>query len=187
MPVPNFSPGEVLTASAMDSIGLWEIATVTFSASSSVVVDNVFSADYNDYRVIVNATGSATGFSGFQFRNGSGNITGLFYRGQAVRAFGTSVDGINDFNQSSYPAFMLTYGTGTNRTITTSDICTPFSSSTATVATYQNFCDNAPSSVSYTSNGGFLYAQNAQATGFRLVPSSGTITGSLTVYGYNKG
>ena len=187
MPVPNFSPGEILTASAMDSIGLWEIATVTFSASSSVVVDNVFSADWNDYRVIVNATGSATGFSGFQFRNGSGNITGLFYRGQGVRGYGSSVDAISDYNLSTYPAFMLTYGTGTNRTITTSDICTPFSASTATVATYQNFCDNAPAAVSYTSNGGFLYAQNAQATGFRLVPSAGTITGSLSVYGYNKG
>jgi hypothetical protein len=187
MTYPSFSVGEVLRAQDMNAVGLWEVATVTFSASSSVVVDGVFSSDWNDYRVIVRATGTSTGFSAIQFRNGSGNITGLFYRGQGVRGYGSSVDAINDYNLSSYPAFMLTYGTSTSQTITTSDIMAPFSASLPTVATYQNFCDNNASSVGYTSNGGYMYAATGSVTGFRLVPSAGTITGSLSVYGYNKG
>ena len=59
MPVPDFSPGEVLTAAAMDSIGLWLVKTQTIgSAVSSVTVTNAFSATYDSYRIIVNTTGS---------------------------------------------------------------------------------------------------------------------------------
>jgi hypothetical protein len=53
MPVPDFSPGEVLTAAAMDSIGLWLVKTQTVgTAVSSVTVTNAFSANYDNYRVI---------------------------------------------------------------------------------------------------------------------------------------
>jgi hypothetical protein len=54
MPVPDFSPGEVLTAAAMDSIGLWLVKTQTVSSSpavSSVTVTDAFSADYDNYRI----------------------------------------------------------------------------------------------------------------------------------------
>jgi hypothetical protein len=49
MPVPDFSPGEVLTAAAMDSIGMWQVGTMTFSASNSETVDGIFSSSYRRY------------------------------------------------------------------------------------------------------------------------------------------
>jgi hypothetical protein len=59
MPVPDFSPGEVLTAAAMDSIGLWLVKTQTIGAGvSSVTVTDAFSATFDSYRIIVNTTGS---------------------------------------------------------------------------------------------------------------------------------
>ena len=62
MPVPDFSPGEVLTAAAMDSIGLWLVKTQTIGTGvSSVTVTGAFSADYDDYYVtITGGVGSAT-------------------------------------------------------------------------------------------------------------------------------
>ena len=52
MPVPDFSPGEVLTAAAMDSIGLWLVKTQAVGTGvSSVTVTNAFSADYDNYYV----------------------------------------------------------------------------------------------------------------------------------------
>jgi hypothetical protein len=55
MPVPDFAVGEVLTAAAMDSIGLWLVKTQAVSASpvSSVIVTNAFSATYDNYLVRV--------------------------------------------------------------------------------------------------------------------------------------
>jgi hypothetical protein len=52
MPVPDFSPGEVLTAAAMDAIGLWLVKTQTVGAGvASVTVTGAFSADFDNYRI----------------------------------------------------------------------------------------------------------------------------------------
>jgi hypothetical protein len=54
MPVPDFSPGEVLTAAAMDSIGLWLVSTTTIGTGvTSVPVNNCFSSNYKSYRIII--------------------------------------------------------------------------------------------------------------------------------------
>jgi hypothetical protein len=71
MPVPDFSPGEVLTAAAMDSIGLWLVKTQTVSSSpavTSVTVTDAFSADYDNYRIIYDGgTHSGGGSLNLQF------------------------------------------------------------------------------------------------------------------------
>lgn len=52
MPVPDFSPGEVWTAQAADSIGLWLVKTQTVGTGvSSVTVTDAFSADYDNYLI----------------------------------------------------------------------------------------------------------------------------------------
>jgi hypothetical protein len=53
MPVPDFSPGEVLTAAAMDSIGLWLVKTQTVGTGvSTVTVTDAFNTNFDHYRVI---------------------------------------------------------------------------------------------------------------------------------------
>ena len=52
MPVPDFSPGEILTAGAMDKIGMWELGTMTFAASTSETLDGVFSSSYRRYLLL---------------------------------------------------------------------------------------------------------------------------------------
>jgi hypothetical protein len=62
MPVPDFSPGEVLTAAAMDSIGLWLVKTQTIGATvTSVQVSSAFSSTYDDYLVIVQGGTASAG------------------------------------------------------------------------------------------------------------------------------
>jgi hypothetical protein len=57
MPVPDFAPGEVLTAAAMDRVGLWKIATGTLSLTTTPTnVTGVFSSDYKQYRLLLNVT-----------------------------------------------------------------------------------------------------------------------------------
>jgi hypothetical protein len=69
MPVPDFSPGEVLTAAAMDAIGLWKITptsvsgtgctigskgdVIVASGSTNFTINGAFKADFAAYKIIV--------------------------------------------------------------------------------------------------------------------------------------
>jgi hypothetical protein len=60
MPVPDFSPGEVLTAAAMDSIGLWKVAGASFATVTAVNLPNdTFKTTYNNYRVVLQITATS--------------------------------------------------------------------------------------------------------------------------------
>jgi hypothetical protein len=93
MPVPDFSPGEVLTAAAMDSIGLWLVKTQTIgSAVASVTVTGAFSADYDNYLITINGGAHSTAGAGFNLQLGTAN-TGYYNAGQVLTytgSFGTS-------------------------------------------------------------------------------------------------
>lgn len=59
MPVPDFAVGEVLTAAAMDSIGLWLVKTQTIGTSqTSIPVTNAFSTTYENYFITVSGGAS---------------------------------------------------------------------------------------------------------------------------------
>ena len=77
MPVPDFSPGEVLTAAAMDSIGLWLVKTQTVGTGvTSVVVTDAFSANYDNY--YVTWTGGVTsGAVALTFQLGPSSVSGF--------------------------------------------------------------------------------------------------------------
>jgi hypothetical protein len=54
MPVPDFSPGEVLTAAAMDSIGLWRVGGGALSTATTNFA-GVFTSNYTDYRIVIDS------------------------------------------------------------------------------------------------------------------------------------
>jgi len=70
---PTFSSGAVLTAAQMNSVGLWLIKTQTIgSAVSSVAVTSAFSADYQNYRIIISGgAASATAYLSFALTGGT--------------------------------------------------------------------------------------------------------------------
>ena len=69
MPVPDFSPGEILTASAMDSIGLWLVGGGSFANVGSFDVTG-FSSTYDFYelRMSIGGVGGTTGVTGQLFQ-----------------------------------------------------------------------------------------------------------------------
>jgi hypothetical protein len=90
MPVPDFSPGEVLTAAAMDSIGLWLVGGASFANVGSFDVTG-FSSDYENYELVMNVGGHA----------GTAALTAQLFQGATAR------------NANYYGAqFLITY-TGT--------------------------------------------------------------------------
>jgi hypothetical protein len=81
--------------------------------------------------------------------------------------------------------FGLAYGGGTSMAQCTYDIMNPFAAK-VTTATFTCFADSSGAATNYMQAGGMQYAQTTSATGFQIAASSGTITGTVTVYGYRK-
>jgi hypothetical protein len=189
MAIKTFTDNTSLPASDINTFlansGLVYITTTTFSGAATTNTDGCFSATYDSYRIICNYTGSAITDTRLILRNGSGNITGSFYRFQAIRAYGSSTDGLPYYNTAFVPYFGLAYGASSAMAQCTHDIFNPFATQ-ITTATFTCFADTSGPSVNYMQAGGWQYAQTTSATGFQLAPASGNITGTVTVYGYRK-
>lgn len=176
MPVPDFSPGEVLTAAAMDSIGLWLVKTQTIgTGAATVVVNDAFSSTYDNYLITVNGgTSSATTFLSlrlgaavssyrWQYLYGSWNATPAADGASASDRFfyvgSSNVDGINMS-------------------------CTVLSPN---LAKGTRIIADATVSGSFSGNTTGLLVTTAQYTSFTLLPGSGTLTGgTIRVYGYRN-
>jgi hypothetical protein len=188
MPVPDFSPGEVLTAAAMDSIGLWKVASGSFSAASNVPVIDCFISNYKNYRVLIeieSASTTATRNITFQFRDSSGNdATANYY-------YGSNLDDFGNTNSQRIGAYAAT-----------SAILAPYfgyadSTCTASIDVYDPQLATSKSRYIGTALGGSAAAASVGSvalsfltakthTGFTFFSSTGTITGNYYVYGYRN-
>jgi hypothetical protein len=180
MPVPDFSPGEVLTAAAMDSIGLWLVKTVTVgSGVSTIPVTSCFSADFANYRVVMsNVDASVDENSYYLTLSGSTSTT---YR-SAIKwvAFGTGTVG-GAQNNNSNAGFFMGLSSVDNNTDFVADITSPFLAQRTGIMS-QSTTNN------YMVYGGGIDTNAASSTGFTIVPSAAfTFTGgTIRVYGYRN-
>jgi len=156
MPVPDFSPGEVLTAAAMDSIGLWLVSTTTIGTGvTSVPVNNCFSSNYQNYRVVINTSASASGNSAFITLNGSAGAT--YFGGGSFQAWSATSNTVPSFNGVTSGFWLGVTGPGFTFT---GDILRPnlaaatgfngLSSGAGFGNTLLGYDSNAASSVSFT-------------------------------------
>ena len=180
MPVPDFSPGEVLTAAAMDSIGLWKVAETSFTGSSLVSVNNCFSDNYRNYRIIITNFGSTSSFTRWRLRAGGVNADGTNY---FRYGFSTSFSSgsLTVYNGGSETAWIpaTSYG-GFSGAIGVSELFVgnPFQTTVTTSTTNVN---DGFAAVSYVLNGAHNLSNSYD--GFSIIPNSGTITGTIKVYG----
>ena len=178
MPVPDFSPGEVLTAAAMDSIGLWLVKTQTVGTGvSSVEVTSAFSADYDNYRITWTG-GTLSGVENMRMILGA-TATG-YYSQLIYQAYASSLAPLANVPDNNAVRWSFV-GVGTtafasvrvelfnpNRTTRTL-MSSPYASNTI-AGTSNGFLDNA---TAYTS--------------FTLSPAAGTMTGgTIRVYGFRN-
>jgi hypothetical protein len=179
MPVPDFSPGEVLTAAAMDSIGLWLVKTQTVGTTvSSVTVTGAFSADYQSYKITYNG-GILSAGALINMQLGSTN-TG-YYASRALAKYSDgSILGQGVSNFSSF--FGLGVG-GPNGALVNIDLFDPFSSK----RTLYSGAYSAALTNDYAGNTGGFQDSNTSFTAFTLSLSGGTMTGgTIRVYGYRN-
>jgi hypothetical protein len=176
MPVPDFSPGEVLTAAAMDSIGLWLVKTQTVGTGvSSVTVSGAFSASYENYRVIYEGFTASLNDNAYQISFGPAN---QHYAQMRYDGWGGLASGNLPTTAQAFGYFGLS-SQGTQQSMIL-DILAPFE--TRNTKWNGNFTSNG-----YTGTGGGLYFTNDSISSFTLIAPFGTMTGgTIRIYGYRN-
>jgi hypothetical protein len=195
MPVPNFSPGEVLTAGAMDSIGMWKVASATFSGITTgapLDVNSVFSSDYTNYVLHVRAAATVANANCFiRMRTVAAQESGTVY---SYGLSGTWVSAGPVYSSGGYattnpfaPDTSLFIGpAGTGYSITSRiDIFSP-NATRQTRFHAQLWSEYSGTFYNVALSGTGEVATSTAYTGFRLFPQAGTISGEYTLYGYNK-
>jgi len=170
----------------LDAVGLVHINTTSFSNSSAIAVNNVFSSDYVTYRITGNIpvfTGSGDAQLRMRMRaSGSNATSGHYHRGSAEYVSNGTVTGWGG-NNLSY--FILTYlGAGVTNTYSTFsiDMHRPY---VADRTNYGGVCSGYASGTFVGWIGGH-HSFSTSYDGFELVPASNTITGSVSIYGYKE-
>ena len=157
--------------------------TVTFSGASSVSVNDVFSTNYTNYRLMINITdASADDFAlTIKFRL-AGTDTSTNYVSQRLYAYTTVVG--TDPNVHGTDEIWISLGdkdfdyTGVSVDIYNPNVALP--TSLTAIATASNGANN------YLTFAGGYNSSATQFDGLTLITSAGTISGSVSVYGYNK-
>jgi hypothetical protein len=185
--------GQVLQADSTASTGLkWAtpsagsytlISTQTLSAASSLNVNSCFSSSYVNYQILFNMTSATTTDYIYLKMRASGTDSSTAYYGWLQRNFSSSgtqpTQTSNVSNDSS--GFQVSGGLKYGRAIV--DLMSPFQAVETGYFSVANVWDNTNSrTISQTWQG--MHAVATSYDGFSLIPSSGTMTGTVYIYGY---
>jgi hypothetical protein len=157
--------------------GLTLLSTTTFSAVASHSVNDVFSTTYDNYKIVFNAVGSTDLDLEMRFRvSGSDNSTAN-YNDQLLLARSTTISGARATSQTSATIFALR----TEDTEFEMLVVNPFKTA---LTMFHNLGFDADGGVALRAVVG-RFNLTTSFTGFTLF-NSGTMTGSVSVYGINK-
>jgi hypothetical protein len=185
---------QVLTADSTTATGLkWAtpsagaltlITTNTFSAQSSVSINNVFSSTYDNYRILFTFDSASVNQSYNSIRlRASGSDTSTNYK--TFRNFGyTGTVASGDLDPVGTDEWFIGDNGTSNNGAGVSDM-TVFSPnrakySVAVLHSAYNWGSYTNATVSE------WQTDSTQFDGFTILVSSGTITGNVSVYGYGK-
>ena len=159
--------------------GMVLLNTTSFSAVASQSINDVFSATYDRYMIQVNATKSTNSNVVIRLRvsgadNTSGNYAYQFLRGTGSTASTNAVN--NTF-----------WGLNADDTQNQADTMYLFSPFLTSNTMLQNFSISGLGGTSgqFVLTGG-RFNDTTSFTGFSVVATNGTITGSVSVFGVNK-
>jgi hypothetical protein len=186
MPVPDFSPGEVLTAAAMDSIGLWKITSANLTGVTNNFI-GCFSSDYTNYLVTISGFNNATTttravtiklLSGSTPTSDSTYTTNEMLQYAAVNS-GSSVPLSNSLQLTSLSNVTGSAGMSEIR-IYNPNVAAPTSFS----ANSHTFQSNIAAWIVRTTGG--VHNTATAYTGFQILGVTDNLSGTVTVYGYRK-
>lgn len=158
------------------------VGTTSFTGSSSVEVANVFSATYTHYLVVRGVLGSvATQNIGVRLGTGTPD-SGTNYRDQNVAITSATLSSGRNTGQTSW-AYALGSTEATEFGYASMRISNPFDAARTTAWAD---CSVEASGNIYIRRIVMEHDLATSYTGFTVIPASGTITGTITVYGLKE-
>jgi hypothetical protein len=159
-----------------DAVGLVRVFTDTFTTESTIQINDCFSATYENYVLVLNTVGSTTAQSvNIQWSvGGTPNNTASSYVDQRFDMNATTLGGARTTQNQT----QIGRAVNTLRSYGVSQISGPF---IARPTVHWSSCgggDNIGQTYFGTHN------QSTSYDGLKIAPGSGTITGTVAVYGY---
>ena len=151
---------------------------VTFSGTESISLGTVFTSTYDNYRIIFFGTLSTGSNQTLRLRaSGSDNSGATSYRSQQGTFGGSSAAA----KRNDTSAFNLNYDSGGSEPpYYAIDIFRPYSTDAVKVISGMGY-KSAQADLTY----GAL-TSSTQFDGFSIITSTGTMSGTIRVYGYNQ-
>lgn len=173
-------PTAVVVSAGSASVN--SLGVVTFTNTSSVSLENIFTAEYKNYRMFMDTSAVSTGMDlWFRFRKaGVTRTTGYFMSGFQTNIGGGS--GVVNINSGSQ-IYLATLGASQPlRGRVVADITAPRTNIFARINFNSGY--DSGSSILNLDAGGYNLA-DADFDAFSLVTSTGTFSGTVQVFGYN--
>jgi hypothetical protein len=191
-PASNIPQIQAYTGAAWQNMdGLTQVANVSFSGASTITLDNVFTSSYLNYRVMFEASPSTNTnrVIGWNFRTTvPATFNSALYQtltDGAQPAGGTTRSGYfyGAFNQTQLNVIDNAYYTGEHCSFQV-DVIRPMSATTSK-AISGSFMGGTGTNLAMGAFNGVASTTTAMS-GFILNCSSGTLTGTVRVYGYRN-
>jgi hypothetical protein len=183
----TFVAGQVLTAADannMSNSGLTYVASATFAGAGTKSINSCFDSTFTNYRIIVQIDSvSANSVVALRWRSGGAdNVTAQYYWSLQNMLWNatTSTNG-----GGADTSWTLLYTNTTIPAMAVIEACGP-QKAQPTFATVASSGDNSAHTSWVASAGGHFLNTTYQATGLTVFTSSGTMQGTITVYGYRQ-
>lgn len=153
------------------------LGTITFTSAASILLDDVFTAPYRNFKIVMDFDCTANTTITSQFRNNGSNLTAAAYNWGHIGLSGGASNTGNGVAVTSVQLAPATLSASTN--ILEIEVIDPTSVGTRT----QYIGRFSRSRDTYITGGSY---QAAETDGMSLVLGTGNMTGKLTVYGWNQ-
>ena len=160
--------------------GLVYITKSTFSSVTSVSIDNCFSTDYSQYKIIIDASGPSINQINMRMReNGIDNSSAQYNWQYLGTSGGSTVIGSRSTSATSFDTVAFSRD---NKAICVFELLNPFQSTYTTGYTMTTLEPETTSLALYH----YSYGMDVTISydGLTLLPDTSTFSGTVYVYGY---
>jgi hypothetical protein len=159
--------------------------TTTFTTVSSISLNGVFSATYDHYRIMIRFTAASAADTSGTMRlraSGTDNSGATAYREQVGYFLGaTTVASANNTSSWRVADTATSYPYGSGAIV---DLMGPFIAQRTGMSNSHWFNSSVNSQYTWVSGG--AHTESVAYDGFSLLSSSGTFSGTISVFGYKK-
>jgi hypothetical protein len=161
--------------------GLTLINTTSFSAVSSQSFNDVFSTTYDNYRILLNVTATGAADLAIRMRVSGADDSTSNYQRQKLEVDSTTVSGTKATNQTS--SRISDINSVDPNALIILEVMSPFLTRPTMFLTTNSHRSGTTNFLSIYSG---AHNVSTSYTGFTIITNTSTVTGTLSVYGYNK-